>query len=355
MRFLLLLSLQGPGVPCLHPKARLGGVPISCNRKAVFMLGAMTLLGCGGEVAGPEAPAPVDEPGQRVGSLVLSAEADTIWLTETTQLHATVLGTDGDTLVDEAISYTSANESIITVSSTGLATAVGPGSAAVTARAGEGSATVVLFAAGAAITLVSGDGQTGDIGKPLGQPFVVRVTDAQGEGIGGVGVTWSTPSGKGDFLPLNRITEAVAHSETDDEGFASMEFSPRTIGLIGVVAAAEREGVKGSPATYTITGVFVLSDLPPFSGSPLIYESVGADSQGRHSTYILNEDRTFEMEFSDGFNPMGTFSLQNDVIVFDFGANELGTGTLREDSLRVTYNFEALIDGFEDAVYVRVP
>lgn len=36
----------------------------------------------------------------------------------------------------------------------------------------------------AAIASVSGDGQEGKAGEKLGEPFVVRVTDAQGDGVG---------------------------------------------------------------------------------------------------------------------------------------------------------------------------
>ena len=178
----------------------------------MIALGAMAVLACNQEVAGPDSvpgPGPIDGPGQRVGAVVLQVEADTLWVNETAQLIVTVLGMERDTLTDAAVTFVSSNEHVLNVSSTGLVTAVGPGTAAITARAENTSATARLFAAAASMGPVSEESQTGDIGKPLGEQFVVRVTDALGEGVAGLRVVWSVKSGEGAFLPSNGANEAV--------------------------------------------------------------------------------------------------------------------------------------------------
>jgi len=100
----------------------------------MITLGAMVALGCDDDVTGPN-----------VGSIVLQLEADTLAVNQTTQLQVTVLSVDGDTLTEENVTFLSSDEDIITVSDTGLATAVGPGLATVTARADASTATVTVF------------------------------------------------------------------------------------------------------------------------------------------------------------------------------------------------------------------
>lgn len=45
------------------------------------------------------------------------------------------------------------------------------------------------------ITVVSGDGQTGTVGQPLGEPFVVRVSDPEDRPVQGVEVAFMAPEG----------------------------------------------------------------------------------------------------------------------------------------------------------------
>ena len=324
-----------------------------------FALSALSVPGCNDEVAGPDFPAgptgPVDEPGPRVGAVILQLDADTLWVNDTTRLLTTVLSTDGDTLTDVTVAFTSSNEQVLTVSSAGVVTAVGPGIALVTARAEDSSATATLLAAAAAMTRVAGESQSGEIGWPLGGPLAVRVTDERGDGVAGFSVVWSIVSGLGDFVDLDGTAHGVAVTSTDADGFARVRFIPRTPGPIGVLAAVDVEGVKGSPVPFTIDGEF--SDLPPFSGSRLVYERVEPDSQGLSSSYILYLDGTFELQYSFAAGLAsypGKYSVKDKVIAFDFDqSSRRATGTLHGDSMYVTYNVEALDDGFESGLYVR--
>lgn len=82
--------------------------------------------------------------------------------------------------------------------------------------------------AAAAIAIVSGDGQEGMAGETLAERLVVRVTDADGEGVAGVPVTWSVASGAGFFhVPLK---------STRFEGLAWAEFRPTIVGPMAVTA-----------------------------------------------------------------------------------------------------------------------
>jgi PKD repeat protein len=86
----------------------------------------------------------------------------------------------------------------------------------------------------------SGDGQSGPAGSPLGQPLVIQVTDAFGNPIAGVPITWSVEGGGSVSEPSNI---------TDGQGQA---FVLRTLGPAAGPQAtiATSEGLAGSPVTF---------------------------------------------------------------------------------------------------------
>jgi acetyl esterase/lipase/protocatechuate 3,4-dioxygenase beta subunit len=54
---------------------------------------------------------------------------------------------------------------------------------------------------------VAGGGQTGTVGRVLGDPIVARVTDTDGRGVPGVPVTFAATEGHGVFTPKTRSTD----------------------------------------------------------------------------------------------------------------------------------------------------
>jgi adhesin/invasin len=107
----------------------------------------------------------------------------------------------------------------------------------------EASFTVMALAASAdGLVGVSGDGQTGPAGTVLPGPLVVEVTDAFGNPIEGVPITW-TPDG-------GSVSETS--TATDAEGRTSII---RTLGPTAGVQTtlASSEGLAGSPVVFTHT------------------------------------------------------------------------------------------------------
>src|SRR4051812_39493392 len=96
----------------------------------------------------------------------------------------------------------------------------------------------------AAIQAVDGNGQVGAPGATLQTPLTVQVTDAQGDGVAGVTVSWSALSGSGSVSP--------GSSTTDSAGRASAEFTLGTL-LGQQQAQAEVSGLTGSPVGFTET------------------------------------------------------------------------------------------------------
>ena len=113
---------------------------------------------------------------------------------------------------------------------------------------------LAVHSAAASILAVSGDGQTGEIGKELGSPLTVKVTDASGNPIEGLSVSWSVAPGSGS---VNSLT-----SKTDVEGVAAVVWrlgeqrgdqmvSASVAGLQPVVFSAS--AIPPEPAGLTIT------------------------------------------------------------------------------------------------------
>lgn len=141
-----------------------------------------------------------------------------------------------------------------TTDATGLAT-VGSWTVGATAGANEVIATLPGLAdtltftatgvagAAAAIALESGDAQTDSVSATLGTPYAVLVTDANGNPVSGVTVTWAVTGGGGSVGNL---------SNSDASGIAvsTHTFGP-TVGAQTVTATAA--GLSGSPVTFSST------------------------------------------------------------------------------------------------------
>jgi hypothetical protein len=106
------------------------------------------------------------------------------------------------------------------------------------------------------LTIVSGDAQPGEAGRHLGAPFVVRVTNHRGEGVGGRTVTWTVTSGEGAFDDYFETLDGsvgcaplpAASVRTDADGFARVPFMPTWFGPVTVTAQ-----VPGAPGPVTFT------------------------------------------------------------------------------------------------------
>jgi hypothetical protein len=102
------------------------------------------------------------------------------------------------------------------------------------------------------LTLVSGNNQTGTVGQPLRNPFVARVTDANGIPVSGVAVTFAATGGGGS---LNATTVT-----TDGQGLASCTLTLGITAGTNTVTASSGT-LAGSPVTFTATGTSIGAGL----------------------------------------------------------------------------------------------
>jgi hypothetical protein len=100
----------------------------------------------------------------------------------------------------------------------------------------------ITTAAAARLDLVAGDGQTDTVGATLAAPYVVRVTDASGNRVSGVTVTWAVSGGEGAMAPNAVVTN------NDGEARATHTLGT-TVGPQTATAAVS--GLAGSPVMFT--------------------------------------------------------------------------------------------------------
>jgi adhesin/invasin len=120
----------------------------------------------------------------------------------------------------------------------------GVGQAEFTATAAAGTASK--------IRVVSGNGQIGQAGGPLGSPLVVQVLDGRENPVGGVVVTWTVESGGGSVSPASAATSANGQAST------TWTLGPGT-GPQRVQASAPNAGSARFEATSTVGAPSVLT------------------------------------------------------------------------------------------------
>jgi hypothetical protein len=139
---------------------------------------------------------------------------------QTVGLVARVVDQNGDTMQGQTVTWSSGTTTVASVSVAGTVTAVGNGTAQITATAGSasGSLAVTVAQVATAILKQGGDAQTGTVGAALAQPLTVRVVDALGVGVAGGSVAWAVASGGG----------TIAGGNADASGIATAIWTPGT-------------------------------------------------------------------------------------------------------------------------------
>ncbi len=125
------------------------------------------------------------------------------------------------------------NPAIVATDASGRATAnwtIGGFAGAQTATASAGAKSVTFVATGSAasgggggggvtpaqIVLVSGNGQTGNVGAQLGANVVVKVVDASGIPVAGTTISWAVAAGNagGSVSPVSSLTDGSGQAST---------------------------------------------------------------------------------------------------------------------------------------------
>jgi hypothetical protein len=154
----------------------------------------------------------------------------------------------------------------------------------------------------ALLAAVSGAGQTDSVGRPLKAPFVVKVSDKFGNGVGGVTVAWAKTSGGGTLGGTSSVTAAdgtasisytlgsSAGTETvtaTAAGIAPVSFSATAVtgpASIVAVGGAGQSGRVGQPLTTPLVVKVVDASGAPVVGAIVSWTATNGTVSGGGST-----------------------------------------------------------------------
>ena len=208
---------------------------------------AILALACGDGATEP--PAPPDPP--RPTTVTVSpAKVELMALGATEQLTAEVRDQNGQVMVGASVTWASSATSVATVSSAGLVTAAGNGTATITATAGSasGTATVTVAQEVSAVTV-----------SPAADSLVERdtlrlaaeATDANSHAVAGAEFSWSSGDTAVAVVDATGLVTGVAAGE--------VEITATTSGVTGraalVVAAPAPTTVAITPDTVALAAL----------------------------------------------------------------------------------------------------
>jgi len=216
------------------------------------------LMSCsGGDGGGTAGPNPTPEQPRATTIEISPSDAALAFLGETTNFTATVRDQNGS-VMSLTVTWTSNNTAVVEVNSSGQATAIGNGTASITAAASGLSASVQVQVEQVAsqLLVLSGDNQTGGVGEALADPLVVQVSDAGGNGMATIPVTFSVTGG-GSLSGETTSSDAEGRASTEwTLGTNTAEGQQVTATIAGDVDAVFNATVEpGAPTSFTkVTG-----------------------------------------------------------------------------------------------------
>lgn len=220
----------------------------STGRATAVGAGSAQVTATAGDVAGHADVTVTGSAGPAVASVVVTPGSASGNVGDAAQFTATVRDADGNTMSSPAVAWESTDTTVVTITSTGWATAVGPGSADLVARAGAVAGVAHVTVAGsvspAPVAQVQVAPATVSLGVGATATLQATLRDAAGNVLTGRTVTWSS---------ANLAVATVTSGGT-------------VTGLLpgSATISATAEGVSGA-ATVTVT---LVSQPPPPSGWP---------------------------------------------------------------------------------------
>ena len=149
---------------------------------------------------------------QSVGSIVIEPYSATLMsLGETVRLVAFVLDANGQAVEGAAITWSSSDEGVATVSSQGLVTAVSNGTATITARSGSASATAAITVMQSAVSIVIEPSSATLMSLGETVQFRASVLDANGQAVEDAVVTWSSSDDNVATVSSHGLVTAVSN------------------------------------------------------------------------------------------------------------------------------------------------
>lgn len=201
------------------------------------------------------------------------------------QLTATVLDENGDPIPKAPVAWASDDADIVTVSGTGLLLAQGPGTAEVTATAGDLTASAaVIVESIATLEAVEGNGQTAAGGVAVPTPPAVRVSDASDNPVAGVLVRFQVVGASGSVTGETQTTGADGIARVGSWRLGAAGVNTLTASVEGAELAGEpvqflatTVDASGYNITVRYLGNYTSAQLLAFAEAEVRWESIITD------------------------------------------------------------------------------
>ncbi len=207
-------------------------------RRAIFSAFSLALFACGDSTSGPEP----------VASIALSAPSQAAVVGGTLQISASPKDAGGTALTGRSMTWSSNDQSVATVSGTGLVTGVAPGSARITATAEgiSGHIDITVALAPVATVTIAPSLDTLTVGKTT--QLQAATKDALGNTLTGRAVTWSSSAEGVATVSSTGLVSAVAIGKATITGTSEGKPGTAEIVVIPVPVAS----VEISPSAESI-------------------------------------------------------------------------------------------------------
>lgn len=228
-----------------------------------------------------------------VGSVVVAPGSVSLAVGGTTGLTATVRDASGNTLDGRAVAWTSSNESVASVSQSGVVTAVGAGSAVVfaTAEGKTGQAQVTVSPTPVGSVVVAPASSTVQVGQSVQLSATVR--DASGNVLNGRTVSWSSSDTRVALVSGSGVVTGVVPGQATITATAEGKSGSAAV-TVQAPAPPPVASVSVSPPSPTV------KEGKSVGLSALCLDAAGNTLSGRQITWASEDDRLATVDPSSG-------------------------------------------------------
>ena len=225
----------------------------------------VALLACGGDGRSPEPVAPT---GPIVTTIVISAPAIPLQVGGSVTLSAEVRDETGAAMSGKAVTWTSANTTIATVSSAGVVTGAGPGTTTISASVDNKSGSVTISVTQAPVFAVTIAPLTAPAVAGETTMLTAVVSDRDGNALVGRQIAWSssaplvaTVDGSGRLIAASPGATTVTARSEGVLGTLAVTVAPAPGSVVPTIASIEPATLApGTTATVRGTGFVAITN-----------------------------------------------------------------------------------------------
>lgn len=279
-------------------------------KTCLIALSCLLLVGGGLTACNPEDPTPI--------VTITNGESANLEVGETLQLNVTLEHTD------DAITYTSSNTGVATISNTGLITAVAKGEATITAEAGDITDTIKIIVTEPAVTVVDVESVTlnkTEITLDVGGTETLAATVLP-ENATDKTVTWETSNAEVATV-ANGVVTAVAKGEATITAKAGEKSATCKVTVTETDYSIAQ--ITTANQTYTVRGEVVAEN----TGAILI-------SDGEDALYIFSNSLPSQFELGDYVEATGKVESWNNAFQMSYKDTNLKVTKL-ENGPEITF------------------